>query len=72
MSDNDPIQRLFTNARHLHVCCKIGGPYIGEVTITYLLTGHRRQARHFYLAKQFCFLDTDCHSGLVLCCIVLK
>ena len=27
---------------------------------TYLLTGDRRQARHFYLAKQFCFLDADC------------
>ena len=26
----------------------------------YLLTGDRRQARHFYLAKQFCFLDADC------------
>ena len=26
----------------------------------YLLTGDRRQARHFYLAKQFCFLDGDC------------
>ena len=23
------------------------------------LTGDRRQARHFYLAKQFCFLDAD-------------
>ena len=26
----------------------------------YLFTGDRRQARHFYLAKQFCFLDADC------------
>ena len=26
----------------------------------FLLTGDRRQARHFYLAKQFCFLDADC------------
>ena len=24
------------------------------------LTGDKRQARHFYLAKQFCFLDADC------------
>ena len=24
------------------------------------LTGDRCQARHFYLAKQFCFLDADC------------
>ena len=24
------------------------------------LTGDRRQARHFYLAKQFCFLEADC------------
>ena len=28
--------------------------------LTYLLTGDRRQASHFYLAKQFCFLDADC------------
>ena len=27
------------------------------------LTGDRRQARHFYLAKQFCFLDADCLSS---------
>ena len=26
----------------------------------YLLTGDRCQARHFCLAKQFCFLDADC------------
>ena len=28
--------------------------------LTYLLTGDRCQARHFYVAKQFCFLDADC------------
>ena len=28
--------------------------------LTYLLTGDRRQASHFYLTKQFCFLDADC------------
>ena len=25
-----------------------------------VLTGDRRQAKHFYLAKQFCFLDSNC------------
>ena len=28
--------------------------------VGFLRTGDRRQARHFYLAKQFCFLDADC------------
>ena len=34
--------------------------YTSAYLLTYLLTGDRRQARHFYLAKQFCFLDADC------------
>ena len=31
-----------------------------NLTFVTSLTGDRRQARHFYLAKQFCFLDADC------------
>ena len=31
-----------------------------EINVTCKLTGDRRQARHFHLAKQFCFLDADC------------
>ena len=29
-------------------------------TFFFILTGDRRQARHFYFAKQFCFLDANC------------
>ena len=31
-----------------------------QASLLNLLTGDRRQARHFYLAKQFYFLDADC------------
>ena len=31
----------------------------GFIKRTTILTGDRHQARHFYLAKQFCFLDAD-------------
>ena len=34
-----------------------------ENSNTYLLTGDRRQAKHFRLAKQFCFLDADCFDN---------
>ena len=33
---------------------------IPDPSILTLLSGDTRQARHFYLAKQFCFLDADC------------
>ena len=34
--------------------------YFVDPGVLYLLTGDRRQARHFYLAKQFCSLDAVC------------
>ena len=33
-------------------------PNVTKIALS--LTGDRRQAKHVYLAKQFCFLDADC------------